>query len=220
MLAKELITDEVPPLKPTDNAQKVLHWMEDFHITHLPVVDKREFVGMVSYADVLDLNDTEKTIGESNITMLKAFVKEDFHVFDVLKVFSNYNISAVAVVGNDEKYAGVITNNSLIHKIANMPFVHEPGGIIILEMNTRDYSLSQIAQIIEGNDAKVLNMHINAHPDTTKIEVTLKVNKEELSPILQTFTRYNYTVKATFHQQNFNDDLKRRYDQFIHFLNI
>ena len=101
-----------------------------------------------------------------------------------------------------------------------MPFVHEPGSIVILEMNTRDYSLSQISQIVEGNDAKILSMHINAHRDSTKIEVTLKINKEELAPILQSFGRYNYTVKATFHQNNLNVDLKKRFEEFIHFLNI
>ena len=115
---------------------------------------------------------------------------------------------------------GVITADSIIQKIAKMPFVHEPGGIIILEINIRDYSLSQIAQIVEGNDAKILNLYVNSHSDTTKMEVTLKVNKDELAPILQTFTRYNYTVKATFHQAQMGEDLKKRFDEFIHFLNI
>lgn len=221
MLARELITDEVPPLKPTDTCKKVLDWMEDFRLTHLPVVNQREFMGLVSYSDILDLNDTSKTLDELQTSLLKVFVREDYHAFDVLKVIANFNISAVAVIDSNGKYMGVITADSMMHKIAKMPFVHEPGGIIILEMNTKDYSLSQIAQIVEGNDAKVLNMHINAaHHETTKIEVTLKINKEDLSPILQTFGRYNYTVKAIFHQQTFNNDLKDRYDQFIHFLNI
>ena len=220
MLAHELITDEVPPLKPTDTGKKVLDWMEDFRLSHLPVVSKREFLGLVSYADVLDLNDTKKTLDHLRVSMIKAFVREDYHIFDVLKVISNHNVSAVAVLDDKDNYVGVITADSIIQKIANMPFVHEPGSIVILEMNIKDYSLSQIAQIVEGNDAKILNMHINAHHDSTKIEVTLKINKEDLSPILQTFNRYNYTVKATFHQNNFNNDLKKRYDEFMHFLNI
>ncbi|MBI4930680.1 MAG: CBS domain-containing protein [Bacteroidetes bacterium] len=220
MLAYELITEEVPSLKPTDTGKKVLDWMEDFRISHLPVVNKREFLGLVSYTDLLDLNNTKKTIDHLRVSMIKAFVREDYHIFDVLKVISNYNVSAVAVLDADNNYMGVITADSIIQKIANMPFVHEPGSIVILELNTKDYSLSQIAQLVEGNDAKILNMHINAHHDSTKIEVTLKINKEDLSPILQTFNRYNYTVKATFHQNNFNDDLKKRYDEFIHFLNI
>lgn len=220
MLAFELITDDVPPLKPTDSGKKGLDWMEDFHITHLPVVDKREFLGLVAYSDLLDLNDSKKDLSHLQKNFLKAAVKDDVHMFDVLKVISDFNVSAVAVLDPEGKYAGLITSDSLIRKIANLPFVHEPGSVMILEINIRDYSLSQIAQIVEGNDAKILHMYITGHPDTTKIEVTLKINKEDLSSILQTFHRYNYVVKATFHQKNLNDDLKRRYDEFMHFLNI
>jgi len=220
MLAYELITNEVPSLKPTDTGKKVLDWMEDFRISHLPVVNKREFLGLISYTDMLDLNDAKKTIEHLRLSMIKAFVRDDYHIFDVLKVISNHNVSAVAVLDADNNYMGIITADSIIQKIANMPFIHEPGSVVILEMNTKDYSLSQIAQLVEGNDAKILNMYINAHPDSTKIEVTLKINKEDLSPIMQTFNRYNYAVKATFHQNNFNRDLKKRYDEFIHFLNI
>jgi predicted transcriptional regulator len=220
MLAHELITDEVPPLKPTDTGKKVLDWMEDFRISHLPVVNKKEFIGLVSYSDLLDINSPKETLDHMRVSYIKAFVREDYHIFDVLKVISNHNVSAVAVLDHDNNYIGVITSDSIIQKIANMPFVHEPGSILILEMNIRDYSLSQIAQIVEGNDAKILNMHINAQPDTTKIEVTLKINKEDLSPIVQSFSRYNYNVKATFHQSRLGDDMKKRYEEFMHFLNI
>ena len=220
MLAHELITDEVPPLKLTDTGKKVIDWMEDMRVSHLPVVKKREFLGMVSYTDILDLNKPKETLDHLRVSMIKAYVRENYHIFDVLKAISNYNVSAVAVLDAENNYMGVITADSIIKKIAEMPFVNEPGGIIILEMNVKDYLLSQIAQIVEGNDAKILNVHINAHHDTTKMEVTLKVNKEDLSGLLQTFARYNYTVKATFHQNQFNDDVKKRFDEFIHFLNI
>ena len=169
---------------------------------------------------MLDLSDGKKSLDKINLPLLKAFVRENYHVYDVLKVISEQNVSAVAVLDDQNNYMGVITTDSIIHKIAKMPFVNEPGGIIILEINTRDYSLSQIAQIVEGNGAKILNLYINSHPDTTKMEVTLKINREDLAPVLQTFARYNYTVKASFHLANSGGDLKNRYDEFMRFLNI
>ena len=220
MLAHELITDEVPPLKLTDTGKKVLDWMEDFRVSHLPVVNKREFLGLVSYTDIVDNNKPKETLDHFRLSMIKAYVREDYHIFDVLKAISTYNVSAVAVLDAENNYMGVITADSIIKKIAQMPFVNEPGGIIILEMLVKDYSLSQIAQIVEGNDAKVLNMHVSAMPDANKMEVTLKVNKDELSGLLQTFQRYNYTVKATFHQNQFNEDVKKRFDEFMHYLKI
>ncbi len=220
MLAYELITEEVPSLKPTDSGKKVLDWMEDFRISHLPVVNKREFLGLVSYTDMLDLNAGNKTLDKLDVSLIKAYVPENYHIFDVLKVISTHNVSAVAVLDDKNNYVGVITAESIIRKIAQMPFVNEPGGIIILEINVRDYSLSQIAQIVEGNDAKILNMYVNSYPDSTKMEVTLKLNKDELAPILQTFSRYNYTVKASFRQSDMGGDIKNRYDEFMHYLNI
>ena len=92
--------------------------------------------------------------------------------------------------------------------------------IIILEVNNVDYSLSQISQIVEGNDAKILSAYVANVPNSTKVEVTLKTNKEDLTRILQTFIRYNYIVKATFHQSSFEEDMRSRYDEFINYINM
>jgi hypothetical protein len=101
-----------------------------------------------------------------------------------------------------------------------MASVQDPGGVIVLEVNQVDYSLSQISNIIEGNDAKILSCHVSSLPDSTKVEVTLKINVEDLSRILQTFNRYNYLVKASFQNSDFSGDMKNKFDEFLHFLNI
>jgi hypothetical protein len=80
--------------------------------------------------------------------------------------------------------------------------------------------LSEIARIVESNDAKILSSYISSHIDSTKLEVTIKINRTDLSAIIQTFNRYNYTIKASFHQSEYVDDLKDRFDSFMSFLNI
>jgi hypothetical protein len=101
-----------------------------------------------------------------------------------------------------------------------MASVQNLGGVVVLEVNQADYSLTQIASIIEGNEAKILSAHVSSVPDSTKVEVTLKVNKEDLSRILQTFYRYNYVVKASFQNRDFESGMKNKLDEFLHFLNI
>ena len=90
----------------------------------------------------------------------------------------------------------------------------------MLELNLHDYSLSEISRIVESNDAKILSLYISSHMDSTKLEVTIKINRTDLSAIIQTFNRYNYTIKASFHQSEYVDDLKDRFDSFMSFLNI
>lgn len=220
MLAIDLMTEEIPPLKITDTGTKAHGWMDEFKVLHLPVVNKGIFLGLISDTDILDLNHPEDPIGASKLTLINGAVSQSQHAFEVLKIISTLNLTALAVLDNDNHYIGIITAANLMRKFADMPFVHEPGGIIILELNTHDYFLSQIAQIIESNDAKIIMSYVTANVDSTKIELTLKLNKEELSGILQTLYRYNYTVKASFHQSEFSEGLKQRYDEFLRYLNI
>jgi len=220
MIAKDLISDEIPPLKKTDSGAKALEWMQEFRVSHLPVVDKGILLGIVSDTDILDLNSPKDAIGKLKIPLLRPFVLEDHHAFEVLKLIATLDISIVPVVDESMKYDGVITFKNLMHAIAAMPFVNEPGAVLILEMNLIDYSLSQISQIIEGNGAKILSSYISSNVDSNNIEVTIKINKEDLTPIIQTFNRYNYTVKASFHQSEFTEDLKNRFDSFMNYINI
>jgi len=151
---------------------------------------------------------------------LRPFVYESQHIYEVIKLASSMKLSVLPVLNTQEHYVGIIPVISLIHQFATLAATREPGGIIILEMNVHDYSMTQVAQIVEGNDAKILSSYVNSLADSTKIEVTLKLNKADLSAILQTFYRYNYNVKASFHQSEFSDDMKNRFDSFMNYINI
>ena len=220
MLAIDLLNDEIPPLKVSDNGSKALAWMEEFRVSHLPVVDKREFLGLISDTELIDINKPKDPIGKLKVPLIRASVTQGQHIFEALKLISGLHLSLIAVLDDKGDYMGTITAVNLMQKIAAMPFVHEPGGIIMLELNMNDYSLAQIAQIVESNDAKILSSYITSNTDSTKIELTLKINKDDLSAILQTFNRYEYTVKASFHFGDYETNMKTRFDEFIHYLNI
>ena len=220
MLAKDLITDEIPPLKLSDTGLMVINWMDEFKVSHLPIVNNHEYLGLISDTDILDLNITDDELGKYKLSLIRPFVTESMHVYEVIKLISNLKLTVLPVLDENQQYVGLIPLTALLQQFAILAATREPGGIIILEMNTLDYSLAQIAQIIEGNDGKILSCYINSLPDSTKIEVTLKVNKEDILGILQTFNRYNYNVKASFHQSEFSDDMKNRFDSFMNYINI
>lgn len=220
MLAKDLITDEIPSIKITDTGSSVIHWMDEYKVSHLPIVSKHEYLGLICDTDILDLNITNDALGKHKLSLLRPFVYQGQHIYEVITMFSNMKLTVLPVLDENENYVGLIPLTALLHQFATLAATRESGGIIVLEMNEHDYSLTQIAQIIEGSDGKILSCYVNHLPDTTKIEVTLKINKEELSGILQTFYRYNYTVKASFHQGEFADDMKKRFDSFMNYINI
>ena len=220
MQARDLITDEIPPLKVTDTGIKVLKWMDEFKVTHLPVVEGVEYMGMVSDHEILDLNQPENALNAQQVPLHKVYVSEEQHFFEVVKLIAVHNLTVVPVLDALQQYMGAITLGHLMKQMAGMASIHDAGGIIILEMNQNDYSLQEIARIVEGNDARVLSVYMTSDPDSTKMEVTLKINRLDLGGILQTFSRYNYTVKASFQESRYGDDLKDRYDSLMNYLNM
>ena len=92
------------------------------------------------------------------------------------------------------------------------------GGILVLEVSQSDYSMAQIGQIVESNNAKILSSTILSNPASTNLDVTLKINQEDLTAIIRTFERYDYVVKAEYQNGMGSDDLKWRYDALMNYL--
>lgn len=220
MLASELISQIIPSLKPGDTGFMALGWMEEFKVSHLPIVKNGEYLGLISDSDIIDLNEPEETLGSAYSHIVKPFVIEDQHVYEVMRVISEHKLTAIPVLDNSNRYLGLISLSDLIQKISLMAAVNEPGGILVLEMNQNDYSLSQIAQIVEGNNTRILSCFVTNSLETGKLEVTIKLNRTDLSAVLQTFERYNYKVLSYVQEKEHFEDVKSRYDEFMRFLNI
>jgi acetoin utilization protein AcuB len=221
MLAKDLISDVVPALRTSDSGQKALYWMDIFRISHLPIVNNEDFLGLISDKDIYDLNMADEPIGNHSLSLFSPYVTLDQHIFEVIELTSRLNLSVVPVLDHNNHYLGLITMNHLIHYFGEMSALKQPGGIIVLEINANDYSMTEIAQIVESNDAKILSLYINSYSNSMKMEVNIKISRKELTSIIQTFNRYNYIVKASFMDENDLDSLyENRYEQFMKYLSI
>jgi acetoin utilization protein AcuB len=221
MVAKDLISEVIPSLKTSDLGQTALNWMEIFKISHLPIVNNQEFLGLISDTDIYDMNQPNEPIGNHALTLYKPFVTTEQHIFEVIGLASRLKLSVVPVLDSKNNYKGVITSNDLIRHIAGISSMDQPGGIIVLEVVDRDYSLSQIAQIIESNNVKILSMYITSLPGSTQLEVTLKVNTGDLASVIRTFERYNYEVKTWVTDNDSMDKFySERFDLLMKYLNI
>ncbi len=221
MVAKDLISDLIPFLRNTDTGKKALTWMEIFRISHLPIVHNEEFLGLISDNDIYDLNMVDETIGNHSLSLFRPYVLSNQHIFEVIEVVARLKLSVIPVLNPAKKYLGIITLYDLLQQVATLTAVQNPGGIIVLEMNIHDYSLSEISQIVEGNNAKILSLYIDNSAENLTINVTIKLNRMELAPILQTFERYGYTIKETFAGSEEETEIfQERYEEFIRYLNV
>jgi CBS domain-containing protein len=221
MIANDLISEVVPSLKTSDSGQTALNWMEIFRISHLPIVNNQDFLGLISDADIYDMNQPGEPIGNHELNLLKPYVDAGQHLFEVIGLASRLRLSVVPVLDDKKHFKGVITINDLVRHLAAMSSLDQPGGLIVLDLIERDYSMSQIAQIVEGNNVKILSMYITSPPDSTKLEVTLKVNTTDLVSVIKTFDRYNYQVKTWISDNDSMDNFyTERLDLLMKYLNI
>ncbi|MDG1428931.1 MAG: CBS domain-containing protein [Crocinitomicaceae bacterium] len=220
MIAIDLITDEIPPLMHSDTGEKALNWMEEFKVSHLPVLKSSNFVGVVSESILLDQADLSLTLDKLFQHLPRPFANVGDHIYQVLARISEYRLSLIPILDNDEKYVGCAGVHHLLTLVANTGSIKEVGGILVVEMSKSDYSMAQIGQIVESNDAKILSSYIMSSSDSTNIEVTLKINTLELDRIIRTFERYDYVIKASFQKSRYGEDLQFRYDALINYLNL
>lgn len=220
MIARHLITEEILPLKTSNTGEQALNLMDELKVSHLPIVNGENLLGLISEQDIYDLNNLKQPLGNHKLSIKHPFVNEHQHLYDVLKLVNNLKLTLIPVLDDHEKYLGCISMQNLVSYMANSFALDNPGGIIVLELSENDYNLSEIAQIVQSNDAKVLSLFMASYTESTKLEVAIKLNKTDIGAVLQTFDRYGYYVKASFGEEDDIEILKENYDSLINYLNI
>jgi acetoin utilization protein AcuB len=220
MRAEELISEIIPPLKYKETGEKALNWMNEFRVSHLPVVKGNQYIGLISESDVYDMPNPAMRLDECFVNLPNPFIYSNRHAYELMKMIADLKITVVPILDENNEYMGCTDLLFLMSQITAVISIKEPGGILVFVMNTHDYSLTQIARIVEENNAKILSSYITSVPDSTEIEVTIKINTLDLDRIIATFTRYDYTIKETYSKGSFQDDLKRRYDELMNYLNM
>ncbi len=220
MKVEDLISEYIPPLKYTETGEKALNWMNEFRVSHLPVLHGNEYIGLVSDDDIFDMADPKSRLKDDFVSLPKPFVYSDRHVYDVMKLIADLKITVVPILNRDNKYIGCTDLLYLMSQITAVGSIKEMGGILVLKMGIHDYSLNEISRIVEENNAKILSSYVSSKPDSTQIEVTLKINRTDLDSIIRTFERYDYVISETYAKGNHVEDLKKRYDELMNYLNM
>ncbi len=219
MTAENLISDTVVPLRTSDTGEDALGMMNDFYVRHLPIVNEKQFLGLISEEDILN-HEVEEPIGSYRLSLVHAYVRNDDHIYEVLRQLALHHLTVIPVVDHENNYIGLITLEDLMMHFAKTASFAEPGGILVLEINKRDYSLAEIARIVESEGAAILSSFLASEAESGLIEVTIKINRQNLQSIIATFGRFRYTVKASFNETEYVDSLRERFDALMSYLNV
>jgi len=220
MNISEIIKEGNYAINPTDSIRYALDKMADLRLTQLPVVKNGLFLGSVSYEALAGSANTDHRIEHVDIVYQQIHIYGTQHLFDAILFFQIYQLDLLAVVDEQHTYLGAITPLELINTLSQTMSIHQPGGIIVLEMGYRDNALSHIAHIVESDNAQILNSYVQTFSDSSRLEITIKINKSNISSIVSSFLRHDYTVKATYNDESSRDNSRDRYEQLMNYINM
>jgi len=220
MIAKDLISGAVLPLKTTDTGLIAMHWFDEFKVSHLPVVEDSQLLGLISEDDIFAAGSFEEPISSYQLQLQNISILHSKHFYEAMKLFADYKLTTLPVVDEKGIYMGLITLGDMVEKMAVTAAVSNPGGILVLELNVNDFSMVEISKIVEENDARILSFYVSSPADSTRLELTMKLNRIDIQPVIQSFIRYDYTIKASFFESDYFDNLRERYDLLMTYLNV
>lgn len=220
MLAIELNNNIIPQLHLDDTIGKALQLISDFKVSHLPVVSEEKYLGLISEDDLLDADNKKMLIQLLQEDFLDVSIKENEHFLQAVNISNQYQTSVVPVISEEKEFLGSITAQNLLRTLGNFSGSQEIGGIIVLEMERSQFSISEISKIVESNEATILHLNTIVQPETGLLTITIHINKKELSMVVAAFERYEYDVMYYFGEEKFENEIDSNYRNLMNYLDI
>ncbi|HEX6192927.1 MAG TPA: CBS domain-containing protein [Chitinophagaceae bacterium] len=220
MLTKELQSQTLPSLHLHDKVHLALQLMNDNHVTHLPITEGEKYIGIISEDDLLQAENDNAELNTLQQSFAVTAVKEDEHFLKAVQLAAENGISIVPIITEENELVGTVAYTDLLRHASEFMSLNEPGGLIVLEMESNQYSFNEISKIIESNDAQITQLNSSNDSETGMMQVTIRINKAEVSDIVASFQRYDYNVKYFFGEELYANELRSNYDNLMNYLKI
>jgi len=218
MMASAFIDPSIVPLKISDSVAIAIDFFKEFSVRQLPVVQDNICIG------ILSLDEIEEELLDipvlDFINLNYSFASTYDHIYEVMRAISEQSVTLFPIIDENNNYLGCITLASLFKNYVNCAAFSQPGSILVLEMDKKNYSLAEIARIVESENKVILSSLLSSNAESDRLEITLKLNSAQIQNLLSTFERFGYNIKATFDEEDVKDTLKNRYESLMTYLNV
>lgn len=212
------IINEILPLDINSTVLDAQKFFNEMTYSHFPVLQQKTYLGCIAETDIRCLENNQN-LEEFQYSLEGFFVRNDANWLDILEAFAQNNTNIMPALDYNSNYIGYFELNDIMNLFNETPFLNENGNILVVEKGMNDYSFSEVSQIVESNNAKILGVFISKmEKDVTQI--TVKINNSDINNIVQTFRRYSYNVVSSHSDDAFLSDLKERSQYLDRYLNM
>lgn len=223
MKISEYITKDISALDPNSSVKEAANMFDLVRFSHLPIVENHLLVGLIAESDIRTLEDSDSTsdatLKEYNYLFDHFSIKNTNNWIDILKIFAANESNILPVLTDNNNYLGYYELSDVLHYFNDTPLLNHDGFFIVIEKGEKDYSFSEIAQIVESNAAKLIGIFISGYRNDL-VTITLKVSTEEINDIIQSFRRYGYNLLTKHKEDVLLEELKDRSDYLQKYLNM
>ncbi|MEO8253076.1 MAG: CBS domain-containing protein [Flavobacterium sp.] len=212
------ITTDFKPIDSQETIAVVRDFLIDLNYSHFPIIEEGVYIGSISAEDA-EAFDENKKIADYKYSLETFFIRTNAVWLEVLEVFAKNHSNLIPVLDENNTYVGYYEMEDIITFFNQTPFIKEQGRIVKIRKGVLDYSMSQIVQIVESNNGKLLGLFIS-ESDINSVEVTVKISFGAINEIIQTFRRYNYEIISEHYEDTYITNLKERSDYLDKYLNI
>ena len=218
MMASAFIDPSIVPLKISDSVAVAIDFFKEFSVRQLPVVQDNICIGILSLDEIEEELEDIPVLDFLNLSY--SFASTYDHIYEVMRAISEQSVTLFPIIDENNNYLGCITLASLFKNYVNCAAFSQPGSIVVLEMDKKNYSLAEIARIVESENKVILSSLLSSNAESDRLEITLKLNSAQIQNLLSTFERFGYNIKATFDEEDVKDTLKNRYESLMTYLNV
>ena len=219
MTTSQIIQTTYPALRLLDKASFALQLMEDYDVLHLPVKSEDKFVGLVSKLDIFDAEPTD-TLASLQDLFIVQYATTNEHLVNILKKLTSNNLTILPIIDQNFKIINCLSGVDILEATSKFLGNDDPGGLIVVEIEKRNYSFGEINRLVETNDAFITQLNTFFEQSTGLLIVTIKINKVEVSDIVATFQRYEYGIRYFLGEEQYNNELKDNYENLLAFLKV
>lgn len=218
MFWKDNILNLQKPLSLSDVINDAINIAQNSNTSHIIIEDNSVYLGCIALHD-LETLDGDSKIGDYKYLFQPIYVLQNISWLDLMEVYSKYDANICPVLSDDHQYLGYYHRDDILDYLNQTPFLKEPGGILIVQKNISDFSMSQVAQIVESNGAKLLGCLVE-NIDHDQVVITLKMSLGVMNEVIQTFRRYRYEIISEHRDDTYIQNLKERSDYLDLYLNV
>lgn len=218
MLVNDYISKDFQPMDGNQSVENAMELIHQYSLTHVPVFNGNNFIGNLS-KETLEEQEAEVKLQELKMYNELFYINQNGSLLEAIQKFHQYNTNILAVLTKEMQYLGFILMEDVISAMSAMPFISEPGSIMVVEVAQRQFSISEISKIAESNNARIIGLFVTAY-ENDKVQIALKLIGESLTSVVETFERFNYTVLFKFYKDERDDLMKDRFDMLMKYLDV